>query len=227
MSKLGTERPRPVHHWRAFKSTALGLCFAVTVATLSGCASNAPGKPTTSAATASDVSAEVREAGAQAVALMKKGDWTAAEKAWQAIVDANPNLPGAAVNLGIVYGHLNRPDDARKTLESAASRWPDFAPAPYQLGRLLAAQGQFEAADAAYVRAAAINPNDAAIYYDRAVLNELYLQRLPVALENYEKFQQLQPIPDEQVGRWITDLRRRTGAAPPAEKTAASGGPSS
>ncbi len=154
---------------------------------------------------------------------MKNADWASAETALKALADGNPDLPGPAVNLGIVYGHLNRPADARKILESAASRWPDFAPGQHQLGLLLSSLGEFEAADAAYARALTADPNYALAYYDRAVLNDIYLQRPQVALQNYEKFQELQPIADEQVARWIADLRRRTGAAQPAGKPAAKG----
>ena len=166
----------------------------------------------------------VLAAWAQALGAMKRQDWSAAETALQALNNGNPDLPGPAVNLGIVYVHLNRTADARRMFESAVARWPGFAPAQHQLGLLLRAQGEFEAADAAFAKALAADPGYALACYDRAVLNELYLQRPQVALEHYERFQRLQPIADAQVARWIEDLRRRTGNGQPAAKPASTEG---
>lgn len=212
--------------------------LAITCAiALSACASHKPksdtqGSPANATATGPNAAApsaaaapvpdEVRNAYEAALTSLQAGDWDGAARALKPIVDAHPELPGPAVNLGIAYAHLNRNDEARRIVDSAAQASPGFAPAQHQLGRLLAAAGEFQAADAAYAHALSDDPNYALAYYDRAVLNELYLQKLPEALQYYEAYQQLQAKPDDQVARWITDLRRRTGAAaPPAKAPAA------
>jgi tetratricopeptide (TPR) repeat protein len=185
--------------------------------TLSGCksagAKTDAAQPAAAAAPAAPVPDAVRQSYASALAAMQSGDWPAAQTILQNLAAAHPELPGPAVNLGIVYAHLGRADEARKTLQDAATRFPGFAPGQHQLGLLLSAQGKFADADAAYARAVAADPKYALAYYDRAVLNDLYLQRPQVALQNYEQFQQLQPAPDKQVAGWIDDLRRRTKAA--------------
>jgi hypothetical protein len=48
-------------------------------------------------------------------------------------------------------------------------------------------------------------------HYNLGVLNELYLQRLDDALMHFEKYQELGGE-DEQVGKWIADLKRRLAA---------------
>ena len=45
----------------------------------------------------------------------------------------------------------------------------------------------------------------------QGVLNELYFQRLDTALQHYEQYQALSGG-DEQVEKWISDLKRRIGA---------------
>jgi tetratricopeptide (TPR) repeat protein len=209
-----------------------GVLLAVA---LSGCGHSGGAKPaavkpeaTAAAESAAAVASApaaltpaVTAAYAEALAAMQAGDWQKAAPQLQALVDQNPDLPGPMVNLGLTLRRLNRAEDGQKLLESAAERWPDFAPAQHQLGLSLRDSGKFEAADAAFARALRVNPDYALAYYDRGVLNELYLQRLPEALDNYLQFQRLQPAEDEQVNRWITDLRRRTGApaAAPAAAT--------
>jgi tetratricopeptide (TPR) repeat protein len=169
----------------------------------------------------------VRHSYDAALTSLSAGDWDSAARALKPIVDAHPELPGPAVNLGIAYVHLNRNDEARKIVDSAVQHSPGFAPAQHQLGRILAAAGEFQAADAAYARALSDDANYALAYYDRAVLNELYLQKLPEALQDYEAYQRLQAKPDEQVARWIVDLRRRTGAPAPTAAPPAAAAPAS
>lgn len=197
---------------------ALSAAVLLTAA-LCGCKSAAvkPGAPA-AAESGAPVPEAVRQAYAGALAAMRGGDWPAAQTMLQNLAGAHPELPGPAVNLGIAYSHLDRPDDARKTLEDAAAHFPGFAPAQHQLGLLLSAQGRFADADAAYARATAADPRYALAYYDRGVLNDLYLQRPQVALDNYQQFQQLQPAPDKQVAAWIDGLRRRTNAPAAADQ---------
>ncbi len=216
-----------------FGIRAIALGFALL---LSACATQAP-KPTAApapsetpatgtapsaptAAASTPIPDDVRHAYDAALTSLQAGDWEGAARALKPIVDAHPELPGPAVNLGIAYAHLNRNDEARKIVDSAAQHSPGFAPAQHELGRLLAAAGEFQAADAAYAHALADDTNYALAHYDRAVLNELYLQKLPEALQDYEAYQRLQPQPDEQVARWIVDLQRRTGATAPPKAPA-------
>jgi tetratricopeptide (TPR) repeat protein len=230
MSKLSVDAPS-LRMVAAFVATlALGACSmfgSKPAAPESSDVSTQTAAASPNAKPAAPIPDAVRQAIAAAQTSMQAGDWESAARALQAIVDQNPDLPGPAVNLGIAYAHLKRNDDARKIIDSTVQRWPTFAPAQHQLGRLLSATGKFEGADAAYAKAVAADPNYALAWYDRGVLNELYLQRLPEALQDYETYQRLQSPPDEQVNRWIVDLRRRTQApaaakapAPPAPTTA-------
>lgn len=146
----------------------------------------------------------------QARAAMQRQDWNAALSQLATLSSAHPELPGPAVNLGIAQARLQKTAEARRTLEAASQRFPNFAPAQDQLGLLLAAQGEFEAADSAYVKAIAIDARLASAHYHRAVLNELYLQRPALALQHYEAYQGLQATADKQVAGWITALRRRS-----------------
>jgi len=150
-----------------------------------------------------------------ALQAMQQQNWSTAQPLLALLVKDYPELPGPAVNLGIVQARLQQPE-ARATLTAAATRYPKFAPAQHQLGRYLVEQGAFAEADAAYARAEALDPRNAVIAYDRGVLNELYLQRPEVALREYESYQRLLPEPDKQVAAWITALRRQAPAARPA-----------
>ena len=72
--------------------------------------------------------------------------------------------------------------------------------------------GDFSAAEAAYLKAVTVSPDYALAHYNLGVLNELYLRRLDVALTHFERYQALVGD-DKQVEKWIADLRRRVQAS--------------
>jgi tetratricopeptide (TPR) repeat protein len=76
---------------------------------------------------------------------------------------------------------------------------------------LLRRNGNFLEAEAAYLKAVTVSPDYALAHYNLGVLNELYLQRLEVALKHFETYQSLVGE-DKQVAKWIADLTRRVAA---------------
>ncbi|MDB5971875.1 MAG: hypothetical protein JWQ90_4325 [Hydrocarboniphaga sp.] len=151
-----------------------------------------------------------------AVANLQARNYPAAEAGFKSLIKDYPGLPGAMVNLGLVYRQMNYPADEETALKKAASSFPRFAPAQHQLGVWLRRHGRFSEADDAQALAIAADPGYRGAHYDRGVLNDLYLQRPQQALAEYEKYQSLLPEPDPQVARWIVDLRRRTSAPTPS-----------
>jgi len=80
-----------------------------------------------------------------------------------------------------------------------------------QLGILLREDGKFAAAEKAYRRALETDPDHALAHYNLGVLLDIYMRRSAEALAHYEAYQASLAQPDETVGRWIIDLRRRAG----------------
>jgi tetratricopeptide (TPR) repeat protein len=85
---------------------------------------------------------------------------------------------------------------------------------------VLRREGAFTEAEAAYRRAIATDPNYALTHYNLGVLLDLYLRRPEEALECYELYQSLLAEPNQTVGRWIVDLRRRLGLNDDATRVA-------
>ena len=159
-----------------------------------------------------DVPSEVQTLYEQAVATMAAGDFVAAESRFSEFLLFYPDYPGAHVNLAII--HTNSGDDvaAKSDLDAALALNPNHPAALNQLGMLHRKNGNFLEAEAAYMKAVTVRPGYALAHYNLGVLNELYLQRLDVALHHFEVYQELVGD-DKQVAKWITDLRRRVAAA--------------
>lgn len=148
----------------------------------------------------------------QAVASMASGDMIDAELRFKEFLLQYPDYPGAYVNLAIIHAGLGEDKAAEDSLTDALIIDPLHPAALNQLGMLLRRQGKFQEAEAAYMKAVTASPDYALAHYNLGVLNDLYLRRLDAALVHYERYQELVGE-DEQVTRWIADLKRRIGAA--------------
>jgi len=147
----------------------------------------------------------------QAVATMAAGDYVDAELRFKEFLLQYSEYPGAYVNLAIIHSKNDDAAAARSVLDAALALNPNHPAALNQLGMLLRKNGKFLEAEAAYMKAVTVSPDYALAHYNLGVLNELYLKRLDVALQNFEAYQALVGE-DEQVAKWIVDLRRRVAA---------------
>ncbi len=147
----------------------------------------------------------------QAASAMAAGDFVDAELRFKEFLALYPDYPGAHVNLAIIHANNEDTDAAKSALDAALTLNPDHPAALNQLGMLLRRNGKFLEAEAAYLKAVTVSPDYALAHYNLGVLNELYLQRLDVALQNFETYQALVGE-DKQVEKWIADLRRRLAA---------------
>lgn len=160
-----------------------------------------------------------------ALAAMTSADWIQAELELEDLTRDYPAFPGPYVNLAILYRRDGRDDDAEAALNRALAIAPDHPAANNELGVLYRERGEFAEAEAAYRRAIEGNPNYALAHYNLGVLLDLYLKRDAEALDEYEAYQSLADSPDEEVGRWILDLRRRLGLPAEPEQVARESSP--
>ena len=147
----------------------------------------------------------------QAAAVMASGDFLDAELRFQEFLLKYPSYPGAHVNLAIIHSQNGNDEAAQAEIDAALALNPNHAAALNQQGMLFRRNGKFIEAEAAYLKAVTASPDYALAHYNLGVLNELYLQRLDVALHHFETYQALVGS-DEQVEKWIADLRRRVAA---------------
>ena len=147
----------------------------------------------------------------QAASSMAAGDFIDAELRFKEFLLQYPEYPGAYVNLAIIHAASDDDTAARVAIDAALALQPEHAAALNQLGMLLRRNGKFLEAEAAYLKAVTVSPEYALAHYNLGVLNELYLQRLDAALQNFETYQSLVGE-DKQVARWIADLTRRVAA---------------
>jgi tetratricopeptide (TPR) repeat protein len=159
-----------------------------------------------------DVPAQALTMFEQATSVMAAGDYLDAELRFKEFLLRYPDYPGVHVNLAII--HINNGNDAaaQASIDAALALNPGYAPALNQQGMLFRKTGKFIEAESAYMKAVTASPDYALAHYNLGVLNELYFQRLDIALQHFEQYQSLVGE-DKQVEKWIADLRRRVAAA--------------
>jgi tetratricopeptide (TPR) repeat protein len=169
---------------------------------------------------AADVPEDALRSYERALAAMASQNWIEAELELEQLLLEHGGFAGPYVNLAIVLMQDGREEEARAALDEALALNPAHPAANNQLGILLRQRGEFDAAEAAYRRAIEADPQYAIAYLNLGVLLDLYLRRQMEALEYYELYQDLIAEPDQQVGRWIIDLRRRLGVTGNAGRVA-------
>ena len=192
----------------------LRLPLLAAVLVMSGCAATGTNSSTDSKAEGqarSDIPPQALTLFEQAATIMAAGDLVDAELRFREFLRRYPDYPGGHVNLAII--HINNGDEAaaQADLDAALALSPNHPAALNQQGMLFRRNGKFIEAEAAYLKAVTAAPDYALAHYNLGVLNELYLQRLDNALQNFEQYQLLVGG-DKQVEKWIIDLRRRVAA---------------
>ncbi|MBT2970815.1 MAG: tetratricopeptide repeat protein [Candidatus Thiodiazotropha sp. (ex Ctena orbiculata)] len=144
-----------------------------------------------------------------AVALMQKDDVVKAKQSLLALIDQNPGLAGAHINLGIIQLNEGEADQAEASFNTALELKPDSLPAHNQLGVALRMQGKFQEAEQAYRSALQIQPDYLLAHRNLGILYDLYLTKPQLALQHYKRCQSLSASEDKEIGGWILDLERR------------------
>jgi tetratricopeptide (TPR) repeat protein len=192
----------------------LRLPLFAAVLAMSGCVATGTNSSTNSKA-AVQASVEVPPQALtlfeQAAAIMAAGDLVDAELRFKEFLRRYPDYPGGHVNLAIIHIYNGDEAAAKADIDAALALNPNYPAALNQQGMLFRRNGKFIEAEAAYLKAVTASPDYALAHYNLGVLNELYLQRLDHALENFEQYQSLVGN-DKQVEKWIIDLRRRVAA---------------
>jgi len=86
------------------------------------------------------------------------------------------------------------------------------AKSPVALNRyavFLREQWRMEEAEAMYLKALKVSPNNAMTHWNLAIFYELYRGDYKQALLHYQAYQQYATSPDKRVIHWISDLNRR------------------
>ena len=143
---------------------------------------------------------------------MVAGRFDEAERGWLALTKSHPEFGGPFANLAIVYRQAGKHAESVAALERAVQANPKQAAYFNQLGIAYRNTGQFAKAREAYDKAIALDPGYATAIVNLGILHDIYLRDGTRALELYERYLALTPAGDDEVRKWISDLKNRAAA---------------
>lgn len=144
-----------------------------------------------------------------ALSAMRAGKTVKAEKALQQFAAQYPNYSGPQANLGILYFQQDKLEEAKAAFQASLEINPRNVVSLNYLGIISRGAGDFKQAQAYYEKALQIDPKYAYAHLNYGILLELYMGKLPEALQHYQQYQKLTPEEDIEVKKWIVDLGRR------------------
>lgn len=146
---------------------------------------------------------------AEAISAMKSGDTEDAQTLLIKLINEQPNLSNAHVNLGIIFIKNKSFNEAENSLNRALKINPNNIYALNQLGFLQRLKGDFSKAKASYEKAIDINSDYANAHLNLGILYDLYFYDLEKAIEQYKIYKKLSNVEDKRMEKWIVDLERR------------------
>lgn len=186
------------------------FAFALFIA---GCAATGPGGMQEKGKTVEQVQPKVEPnalaAYASAVSAMRADNMQLAEAKFQKLAIDFPQYSGPHNNLGIIYFHEGKVEKAKAEFNKALELNPKSVVSLNHLGIISRGEGEFKKALEYYERALQINPDYPYVHLNLGILLELYMGKLPEALEHYKRYQELTKEEDKKVNGWIVDLERR------------------
>lgn len=144
-----------------------------------------------------------------AIQAMQDEQWDSAKTYLTQLIDADPKLSGAILNLGIVATKQQKTELAEQYFKQAIDTNRNNLEAYNQLGVLYRSQGKFTLAEETYQQGLAIWDQYGPLHYNLGILYDLYMNRPSDALRHYKAFQALQEEPDKRVALWIKTLERK------------------
>lgn len=189
-----------------FPAKRLPLLAVLLSVLLSACSITPEGSQGTSE---KNLSPANYEALSDAISAMKSGDLKNAQSLLLDLINQQPNIANAHVNLGIIFIKNKSFDEAENSLNRALQINPKNIYALNQLGFLYRRQGHFSKAKESYKKAIDINSDYANAHLNLGILYDLYLYDLEKAIEQYKIYKELSKENEKLVEKWIFDLERR------------------
>ncbi len=157
-----------------------------------------------------EVSSSAQREFDSAVAAMQQQQWSSAERQFQSLATAQPQLSGPPLNLALLAARDDRHEEAERWFRQAIAANGNNLGALNQYAIWLREQGRFNDAEAAYRQALTRWPDHADSHRNLGILYDLYLGNGNEALKHYQRYLALVGDAQTPVRGWVVELQRRT-----------------
>lgn len=140
------------------------------------------------------------------ITALYNDDLSKAQRIFSEFVRNKPQLAGPYSNLALVYFKKKDFEKALKQVNKALELNPKQAQAYNLRAQLYVEKGKIHEAKADYLKAIEYKPKYVNAQYNLALLYDIYLQEINLAIKHYKIYMMLLKVPDETTKEWITHL---------------------
>ncbi len=187
-----------------FVSLVLGACAQKTIKSQATGAGQA--QPTSDTATRAIDSAS-RLKFEQGIAALSVRDFAAARRSFNELVRANPDLSGPYANLALIDYQQKKYERSFKQINKAIELNPLQAQSYHLRAQIQLQNGEIKQARNDYQKALELDPAYLNAHYNLALLYDIYLQEIALAIEHYSIYLSLLGEKDEIMQDWINHLK--------------------
>jgi tetratricopeptide (TPR) repeat protein len=144
-----------------------------------------------------------------ALVSMQSEEWDLAEQQLTTLTQTYSDLSGPWVNLGLVYRHQKKWEEAAAAFSQASVINPLNNDAYVEFAVMQRENGKFVEAEQLYAKALQVWPHNAEALINLGILYDMYMGRFADALVQFELAQQLMPEPNQELDGWVIDIKRR------------------
>lgn len=144
----------------------------------------------------------------QAITALSNSQLEQAESDLKTITRTRPEFAGPWANLALIDIKKNNLESAAKNLAKALEQNPKMPQAFNLLGYIETSKGNINKAADDYRQAIALKQDYAIAHYNLALLNDIYLQDIKVAIEHYKRYLELTDYQDKKTADWVQELER-------------------
>lgn len=141
------------------------------------------------------------------LSALSSRDYARARRIFGEIIKAEPGLSGPYANLALIDFKQAKYSQASKQVNRAIELNPLQSQAYHLRAQIQLKQGEIKKARDDYRRAIELNPKYLNAHYNLALLYDIYLQEIALAIDHYEIYQSLLVKKDDIVEEWINHLR--------------------
>ena len=143
----------------------------------------------------------------QGIDALSTRDLDKAKRLFGQFIQKNPSLSGAYVNLALIAFREEDYEKANNLVDQAINLNPQQAPAYHSRAQLHLKNGEIKPARQDYLKAIELRPGYTNAHYNLALLYDVFLQELALAIEHYSIYLSLLDKEDQTTQEWINHLR--------------------
>lgn len=153
------------------------------------------------------VSKADREQYRKCLTALNNNEFSKAQRLFSEFIRNKPKLSGAYSNLALIHLKKNEYKKSLKQVNKALELNPDQAQALNIRAQLYILDGKIHEAKDDYLKAVASKPDYINAQYNLALLYDIYLQEIKLAVKHYKLYLSLLEKPDETTEEWVTHLK--------------------